>query len=628
MSPAIVLNRIAVATLLVALPLVYSASKVSGGAGDPPEPPSRSLTIVGEFLLPEFPEKTEFRSLTLNSFSDRLLASYFKAVNGRTVGQFFRLSRDGGKTFRPEIDLSNPAGTHQTFPIVEPYLFRDGVAAIGFRSGELFFFRKADGSAAWTKPVRINDEISSVGTQASLLEGPGNTLYCAWLDLRRGFPLIYFSSSNDGGETWGPNRPIEFDFREGDQIRPKLVRGADGRILAFWEDHRDRRTLVDIRYSYSDDGGRHWSPSARVNDDGLHVWQINYDAVSRGSLIYVVFSDFRDPGEGGDNDWNIYFAASPDNGSTFRKNRRVNDVVSGKDDEPRLAVNDGGELFCAWRTERDSIFGDVAVTFSEDGGANWAPSRVVSLRETEGEIRSIGVVPLERRTIAAVWDRESYGSVVSGNAAIELSDRATGPAESVPPPESREPLKLKIGEKLFEDDFSGSDSGKWDEFEGVWMRVRGSYMGLAPVGRRPFSTFLTIPEPENYVLEGKFRLGEISHFVANIFLRTNADRRRYLMIGNRFRKGTWLSVKDDDLPTGLHHIGGRVILQRSYLFQSDRWYRFKVVVTTDRIDYFIDDSLIWSADAKAFAVPGNIGLGGYENAPTYFDDITMHSMDP
>ena len=37
------------------------------------------------------------------------------------------------------------------------------------------------------------------------------------------------------------------------------------------------------------------------------------------SNIYVAFGDFREKGAEDDNDWNIYFARSEDNGSTWKK---------------------------------------------------------------------------------------------------------------------------------------------------------------------------------------------------------------------------------------------------------------------------------------------------------------------
>ena len=142
-------------------------------------------------------------------------------------------------------------------------------------------------------------------------------------------------------------------------------------MLAFWIDSRDRQTLRDIRCSYSDDGGRHWSPSQKINDDKEHVWQ-GKRVWRRGNQIYVAFEDFREPGEGGDYDWNIYFTKSEDNGNTWSKNIRLNDIQEGEDSGPFLTIDEHGDLYCVWRSSRRRIFGDIYVAHSTDSGHSWS----------------------------------------------------------------------------------------------------------------------------------------------------------------------------------------------------------------------------------------------------------------
>src|SRR5262249_3379346 len=153
---------------------------------------------------------------------------------------------------------------------------KGGLAAVGPVGANLFYSRSETDGATWSAPVQINDEQDSVAgfsPLGPLVQPSERDVYCLWADRRRGFPLIFFSASHDGGRTWSPNQAVEYDFREGEQTQPRLAAGADGRLLAFWTDARDPRTLKDIRAAYSDDGGQHWSPSQRLNDDAEPVWQ-------------------------------------------------------------------------------------------------------------------------------------------------------------------------------------------------------------------------------------------------------------------------------------------------------------------------------------------------------------------
>ena len=117
--------------------------------------------------------------------------------------------------------------------------------------------------------------------------------------------------------------------------------------------------MVDIRYSYSDDEGGSWSKSQKINDDEKEVWQMAPRVVVDGANIYVVFTDFREPGEFDDNDWNIYFARSTDNGTTWEKNKRLNDIKEGIDGMPVLTTDPQGNLYCLWESTRETLFGQI-----------------------------------------------------------------------------------------------------------------------------------------------------------------------------------------------------------------------------------------------------------------------------
>ena len=354
-----------------------------------------------------------------------------------------------------------------------------------------------------------------------------------------------------------------------------------------------------------------------------------HTVVTDGSDIYVAFSDFRDQGEDDDNDWNIYFAHSKDNGKTWEKNRRINDVTEGRDLSPSLAVDKNGVLYCLWVTNRETLFGQVAFSYSNDKGNSWSPS--VTVTDERRMIIGFWVSSLAvlNDKLLVSWTEGEYGeneSVIS-----YLSKSSEGLVEQKPTERSKKvnPMKFEVGETVFHDDFSTSMAKNWKVRSGFWNIVNGNYMGVNPEGQE--TTFISsakFEEPERYVLRGRFKLDPVAHLTANIYFRMGKTGLQHYVIVNMFRAGVWLSIKDNDLPNGLHLSGGKPLVQKRYSFRQDRWYRFVLVVTPERTDYYVDGVLMLSYAEKLNLKRGQIGIGGVGRAPTYFDDISVSEFKP
>lgn len=568
----------------------------------------------------------------------RLLIAYEKydRANGNKVGGYFRLSTDSGASFEPERPLPPASVSGLTY-----YAFtRDGLMVLfesmpRERTGVNIFSARLDKDAVnWSEPVQINDEQDSASLNAggglNFIQSSENEIDCVWTDVRRGVWLTFFSASHDGGRTWTPNQPVEHDFREGQQLFPAIVAGADGRLLAFWQDARDRETLFDIRCSFSDDDGQHWSASQKVNDDGKPVWQAGPRAVAKGKQIYVAFGDYREPGEEGGNDWNIYFSASADNGQTWRPNIRVNDVQPGFDDHHALSIDDRGYLYCVWRSGRDSILGELYFTYSTDGGQSWSPSIQVAGGELlyrepwELIILSNGKLLLRWRETRPGFEttRLTWLEPQTSDVRSEILDvRPTPTPEAVP--------SFAEGERIFAEDFSNGDLARWQNGTGVWTVNDGALMGIEPGATAPFSIYARLKEPENYILRGRFKLDPLHHQMAYLYFRANPDARRSYVINNGFQTGVCLSIKEDDSPRiafGPFALVGRPLAQRRFPFQNDRWYEFTLVVRPERVDYFVNGKWMLSYEGRLKLPLGSLGVGGFASAPTYFDDIVVSEL--
>ena len=498
---------------------------------------------------------------------------------------------------------------------------------IGYQNNNLFYSHSDGDLKNWSDPVQINDERgSSIGFEKLLLTENGE-VYCIWVDRRRGFDLIFFSGSKDEGKTWSPNQAIDYDFRQGNQQDPSLAAGANGRILVFWQDWRDRKTLSDVRLAFSDDSGKTWSKSKKINDDEKEVWQIKPTMVSHGSNIYVAFADFREEGTDGDNDWNIYFARSINNGDTWESNTRLNKIKAGRDAAPILTIDRNGNPYCLWWTTRETLFGQMAFSYSTDKGNTWAPSRSLTSGSEMKNERGASLKSVSSDLLFASWGNIDQQGLSVEYFFIAPTSEELGSVNQREEEEVFDPLRFKQGEILFADDFSNDSAEKWDAREGVWNIIDKSYMGSKPgVLEHRFVSYAKFRETESYVMTGRFKLDRTAHMAASIYFRADESGLRQYVVKNQFRRGAWLSLKDDDRPIGINTAGGAPLVQKHFSFRQDRWYKFRLIVTPDAVDYYVDGKLILSHRKKLILPKGKIGVGGFSMAPTYFDDISISEI--
>ena len=200
-----------------------------------------------------------------------------------------------------------------------------------------------DGGKTFTKPVTVAGGDGERVVAPALALGPDHTVHVAWYDLGddardyqglegpvwEGRWSLWLASSSDGGRRFSPPGLVDGAVVPHERVMliftmPPATMVDDGtRLCAGWTDAA--RGDADAVLRCSQDGGRHWGPLRRLNDDpaGNGSWQyLPRLSLSPGGRIDAVFYDRRRDGTNLLAD--VYATFSTDGGRRFAPNIRLN----------------------------------------------------------------------------------------------------------------------------------------------------------------------------------------------------------------------------------------------------------------------------------------------------------------
>ena len=242
-------------------------------------------------------------------------------------------SADGGRTFAPPVEISDPRGGDFPWMTVTPdgvlhavtwtRVFPPNPAGQPNPVRELFHVSSADRGRTFGARNTIDPGNQQHEHPPVIASDPRTgDLYVAWaaqpdaMNQAQGYNAdleVYFRSSSDGGKTWSPKKTLNDDgLGRANQIDPGIAVAPNGRIDVAWYDSRTNpgtlgnRTETgfnDVYYTFSTDGGETFAPNVRISDRSadrsIGVWANNVDqrlnvgVASSDESAYVTWSDTR-----------------------------------------------------------------------------------------------------------------------------------------------------------------------------------------------------------------------------------------------------------------------------------------------------------------------------------------------
>ena len=258
------------------------------------------------------------------------------------------------------------------------FLIVSAVFADTFPGSRQATIRFVDLSSLTDRQVVIAQGTETVyqGHPTTVLLPDGKTMYCVWT-INHGGPLGPMKRSDNGGLTWSELLPVPESWSQTTNC-PTIYRLADpqGRERLFVFGGHGPDEGKTMHSSYSEDGGKTWSPMMPTGLGGTAMPFCDIKPIDGGKRLLGI-TNIRRPGETKDKRSNVIAQSiSEDGGLTWSAPWRiVYDDPALKPCEPELIRSPNGkQLLCIMRenVKRVSLF-----MTSNDEGRTWSKPKPV-----------------------------------------------------------------------------------------------------------------------------------------------------------------------------------------------------------------------------------------------------------
>ena len=182
--------------------------------------------------------------------------------------------------------------------------------------------------------------------------------------------------------------------------------GPDGRLYVIYI----QPNVKGMKVMLSSDNGQ------SIQSGGVLAGSFDREWIIVNPVTGNVGYNYSDGYIGGPPSKGVFYAASKDQGKTFRTLTRIDKEPEGSlPVDPYLAVGTGGRIYAAWATTRDqNTIDSYKFASSDDGGATWANHTTIARTnaidgDTQERWMLGSLVAVGKDTVMAVY--QDYGSV-------------------------------------------------------------------------------------------------------------------------------------------------------------------------------------------------------------------------
>lgn len=180
---------------------------------------------------------------------------------------------------------------------------------------------------------------------------------------------VYYAYSTDHGATFSDPVKVaqEGQLALGRHRGPRIAYQAGNVVVSAIVGQKGKGADGDLFAWLSPDNGKTWSKGIRVNDVEGSAREGLHAMASGNGWVVAVWLDLRKPGA------RLYGARSSDGGKTWAKNFLIYESPEGRVCEcchPSVLVGPGGAIYAMWRNSLEGAR-DMYLAVSRDGGQTW-----------------------------------------------------------------------------------------------------------------------------------------------------------------------------------------------------------------------------------------------------------------
>lgn len=308
-----------------------------------------------------------------------------------TASVFLAQSTDGGNSFGKPVMISNMSRL-AAFPqiaISDNHVYSTWLEKSDNNSTNVVFTQSDDQGRSFSTPQYITQNAGNSGIPKILANG--KQVLLAWEDNSKGNFEIFLSTSEDFGKSF--NAPVDVSASDGQSGTPQIAVSKND-IYLVWMDNALGN--YNIFFAKSVDNGKSFSKYVNVSNFHTDSGYPQF-AVSEND-IYVTWTQTVT-----DQNYDIFFAKSSDNGKTFEKPINISNNF-GASGWPKIASD--GNIYISWVDSSPGKF-DLFITKSSNGGTSFENATNISNTHNESYDSKMSAL---NNSVYVIWQEGVLGN--------------------------------------------------------------------------------------------------------------------------------------------------------------------------------------------------------------------------